>query len=42
MNDTHWMPAGHELAASIILEELIPALASLDKRFGRPLSRDHD
>lgn len=29
MNDTHWMPEGHELAASVIIEELTPILARM-------------
>ena len=29
MNDTHWTPEGHELAASVILEELTPILARM-------------
>lgn len=29
MNDTHWIPEGHELAASAILEELAPILARM-------------
>jgi len=29
MNDTHWTPEGHELAASVILEQLTPVLKPL-------------
>jgi hypothetical protein len=29
MNDTHWRPEGHELAASVIFEELTPILARM-------------
>jgi hypothetical protein len=29
MNDTHWIPEGHELAALVILEELTPILARM-------------
>jgi hypothetical protein len=29
MNDTHWTPAGHELAASAILEQLMPRLQQM-------------
>jgi len=29
MNDTHWTPEGHELAASVILEGLTPILARM-------------
>lgn len=32
MNDTHWTPEGHELAASVIFEELTPTLARLISR----------
>lgn len=30
MNDTHWTPEGHELAASVILEQLTPILARME------------
>ncbi|GAC1334417.1 MAG: hypothetical protein NVSMB26_17110 [Beijerinckiaceae bacterium] len=29
MNDTHWIPEGHALAASVILEDLTPILARM-------------
>ena len=29
MNDTHWTPEGHELAASAIFEQLTPILARM-------------
>ena len=29
MNDTHWTPEGHEVAASVIFEELTPILARM-------------
>jgi len=30
MNDTHWTPEGHELAASVILEQLTPILVQME------------
>jgi hypothetical protein len=30
MNDTHWTPEGHELAASVILEQLTPILMRME------------
>ncbi len=29
MNDTHWTPEGHEIAASVILEQLTPILTRM-------------
>jgi hypothetical protein len=36
MNDTHWIPEGHELAASAILDRLVPMLAELGVKLMPP------